>query len=48
MAAGMSDSDAPTTGSIVLTDWIAAHGAELVRRYSNEMDLHYRPVRSPA
>jgi uncharacterized protein YbjT (DUF2867 family) len=48
MAAGMADSDAPTTGSVVLTDWIAAHGAELGRRYSNEMDLHYRPVRSPA
>jgi uncharacterized protein YbjT (DUF2867 family) len=48
MAAGMADSDAPATGSIVLTDWIATHGAELGRRYSNELDLHYRPARSPA
>jgi NADH dehydrogenase len=45
MAAGLADSDAPATGSIVLTDWIREHGSELGRRYANELDLHFRPVR---
>jgi uncharacterized protein YbjT (DUF2867 family) len=48
MAAGLADSDAPATGSVVLTDWIAAHGDELGRRYANELDLHYRPARTAA
>jgi len=48
MAAGMADSDAPATGSVVLTEWIATHGADLGRRYSNEMDLHYRPASTVA
>jgi uncharacterized protein YbjT (DUF2867 family) len=46
MAAGLADSDAPATGSVVLTDWIRDHGAELGRHYANELDLHFRP--SPA
>jgi nucleoside-diphosphate-sugar epimerase len=46
MAAGAADSDAPATGTVVLTEWIGAHGAELGRRYSNELDLHYRPARA--
>ncbi len=47
MAAGLADSGAPATGRIVLTDWIAEHGSELGRRYLNELDLHFRPGRSP-
>jgi NADH dehydrogenase len=44
MAAGLSDSDAPPTGTIVLTDWIDEHGTELGRRYANELDRHFRPA----
>jgi uncharacterized protein YbjT (DUF2867 family) len=44
MAAGMADSDAPATGSVVLTDWIREHGSELGRHYANELDLHFRPA----
>jgi NADH dehydrogenase len=44
MAAGRADSDGPTTGKIVLTDWIAAHGDQLGRRYANELDRHFRPA----
>ncbi|MGI8761340.1 MAG: SDR family oxidoreductase [Jatrophihabitantaceae bacterium] len=43
MADGLADSDAPATGTIVLTDWIAEHGTELGRRYANELDRHFRP-----
>jgi uncharacterized protein YbjT (DUF2867 family) len=42
MAAGMADSDAPSTGQTVLTDWVAAHGADLGRRYANELNRHFR------
>ncbi len=42
MAAGMADSDAPATGSVVLTDWIREHGDELGGHYANELDLHFR------
>lgn len=42
MAAGLADSDAPATGTIALTDWLTEHGAELGRRYANELDRHYR------
>ncbi len=42
MAAGLADSDAPATGSVVLTDWIREHGRELGRHYANELDLHFR------
>lgn len=45
MADGLADSAAPATGSAVLTDWIAEHGAELGRRYANELDRHFRPTR---
>jgi uncharacterized protein YbjT (DUF2867 family) len=44
MAAGRADSDGPTTGKIVLTDWIAAHGDQLGRHYANELDRHFRPA----
>ena len=42
MAAGLADSDAPATGGILLTDWLADHSAELGRRYANELDRHFR------
>jgi hypothetical protein len=42
MADGLADSDARSTGKILLTDWIADHGAELGRLYANELDRHFR------
>lgn len=46
MKAGLADSTAPATGERSLSDWIAAHGAELGRTYANELARHYR--RGPA
>lgn len=43
MAAGLADSDAPATGHIAFTDWLAEHGQELGRTYANEINLHFRP-----
>jgi len=49
LAAGLADSDGPTTGTIVLTDWLAEHGPEVGRRYANELDRHFRsPTRLQA
>jgi NADH dehydrogenase len=45
MADGLADSDAPATGDIKLTDWIADHAAELGRSYANELDRHFRARR---
>jgi uncharacterized protein YbjT (DUF2867 family) len=42
MADGLADSDAPSAGEITFTDWVARHGAQLGRRYANELDLHFR------
>jgi uncharacterized protein YbjT (DUF2867 family) len=42
MADGLADSDAPATGRIVFTDWIAEHAPDLGRRYANELDRHFR------
>jgi uncharacterized protein YbjT (DUF2867 family) len=42
MKAGLADSTAPATGQRSLSDWIAAHGAELGRAYANELERHYR------
>jgi NADH dehydrogenase len=44
MAVGLADSDAPSVGRIVFTDWVAEHGPELGRSYANELDLHFRPA----
>ena len=44
VADGLADSDAPSTGEIAFTDWVARHGAELGRSYANELDLHFRPA----
>ncbi len=48
MAAGLADSDAPATGQIVFTDWLGEHGADLGRRYANELDRHFRPAAATA
>lgn len=42
MAAGLADSDAPSTGSVALSSWLADHGSRLGTRYANELDLHFR------
>jgi uncharacterized protein YbjT (DUF2867 family) len=42
MADGLADSDAPSSGEIVFTDWVAEHGAELGRTYASELGRHYR------
>jgi len=44
MADGLADSDAPASGRIVLTDWIAEHAADLGRRYANELKRHFAAV----
>jgi uncharacterized protein YbjT (DUF2867 family) len=41
MADGLADSDGPTTGDTVFTDWVRHHGEELGRRYANEIDRHF-------
>jgi uncharacterized protein YbjT (DUF2867 family) len=41
MADGLADSSAPSTGRIVFTDWVAAHGAQLGRHYANEIARHF-------
>jgi nucleoside-diphosphate-sugar epimerase len=43
MADGLADSDAPATGRIVFTEWVAEHGDQLGRHYANELDRHFRP-----
>ena len=45
LAAGRADSAGPATGAIAFTQWVQAHGAELGRRYLNELDLHFRGTR---
>jgi uncharacterized protein YbjT (DUF2867 family) len=47
MADGLADSDAPATGHIVFTDWVAEHGDELGRHYANELDRHFRRTPRP-
>lgn len=42
MADGLADSDAPATGTVVFTDWLAAHANQLGKRYANEINRHYR------
>jgi len=42
LTAGLADSAAAATGVVKLTDWIAAHGDQLGRRYANEINRHYR------
>jgi NADH dehydrogenase len=42
MAEGLADSDAPSTGTVHLSQWLAEHGDTLGRQYRNELDLHFR------
>ena len=42
MAAGLADSDAPTTGTIALTQWLQQHRTTIGRHYANELDRHFR------
>ncbi|HMD45302.1 MAG TPA: NAD(P)H-binding protein [Acidimicrobiales bacterium] len=42
MAGGLADSDAPATGTVAVSDWVAEHGAVLGTRYANELDRHFR------
>jgi len=42
LAAGRADSAGPATGTTAFSQWVQAHGAELGRRYLNELDLHFR------
>ena len=42
MAAGLADTDGPTTGSTSLSQWIREHGDLLGRTYANEIDRHFR------
>lgn len=46
MADGLADSDAPTTGTVRFTEWVAQHGSELGRHYANELDRHFRALPS--
>ena len=41
MEDGLADSDGPSTGDTVFTDWVRRHGPELGRRYANEIDRHF-------
>ncbi|HLE88729.1 MAG TPA: NAD(P)H-binding protein [Candidatus Limnocylindria bacterium] len=42
LQAGLMRSAAPPTGRIRLADWLAAHAAEIGRRWANELDRHFR------
>jgi uncharacterized protein YbjT (DUF2867 family) len=42
MAEGLADSDAPATGKVLLSTWLAEHGESLGVRYANELNLHFR------
>lgn len=41
MAAGLADSDGPATGTIAISDWLAANGDRLGHRYANELSRHF-------
>lgn len=42
MAEGLADSDAPATGTVTLSTWLAEHGDTLGTVYANELDRHFR------
>ncbi|MFZ0666439.1 MAG: NAD(P)H-binding protein [Acidimicrobiales bacterium] len=42
MADGLADSDAPATGKVRVSEWIAEHSETLGRNYANELDRHFR------
>ncbi|HEX4216887.1 MAG TPA: NmrA family NAD(P)-binding protein, partial [Acidimicrobiales bacterium] len=41
MAAGLADTDGPTTGSTALSTWLAGHGDQLGLHYANELRRHF-------
>jgi NADH dehydrogenase len=41
MAAGLADTTGPATGTIALSEWLAAHKDDLGRRYANELQRHF-------
>ena len=41
MAAGLADSDAPSTGTTAVSAWLAAEGAGLGRHYAHELHRHF-------
>ena len=45
MAAGLADSDGPTTGPTALSEWLQSHGTSLGMRYANELDRHFSTAR---
>jgi len=45
MAAGLADSDGPTTGSTALSEWLQDQGASLGLRYANEIERHFSAAR---
>lgn len=42
MAAGLADTDGPSTGSTALSTWISGHRDDLGVRYANELRRHFR------
>jgi NADH dehydrogenase len=42
MADGLADTDGPSTGQVVLSNWIADNAAELGRQYAHEVKRHFR------
>ncbi len=41
MAAGLADTEGPTTGPMALSEWLAERGDSLGLRYANELDRHF-------
>ncbi|MGH9280013.1 MAG: SDR family oxidoreductase [Acidimicrobiales bacterium] len=41
MAAGLADTPTPATGDTRLSEWLAAHGANLGTHYAHEIDRHF-------
>jgi NADH dehydrogenase len=46
MADGLADSDAPSTGTIVLSEWVREHGSGLGQLYANDVRRHFRHTAS--
>lgn len=47
MADGLADSDGPSTGDTVFTDWVRRYGDDLGRRYANEISRHFSRPPAP-
>jgi len=41
MAAGLADTDGPTTGMTALSEWVEAQRDDLGRHYANELERHF-------